>query len=132
MSERQHRPRRPVLEEATRFVLVGLENPGIGLAAILLLQALTPAGPYLANAGGYAVGLGVSFVLNRGWTFRSASKPLVEAGRFLIAFAVCRLANLTTLHLLIEGGLSPYAAQSPAIVISSVAFFLLSRRLVFR
>lgn len=122
-----------LVAQAARFAVVGLANTGIGVAAILGLQTLTPAGPFLANAGGYAIGLAVSFIGNRGWTFGAgdgAAGP--QAARFVAAFAVAYGLNLAALAAGLALGLHPLLAQLPAIAVYSVVFFLLSRGWVFR
>lgn len=122
-----------LLGQALRFGLVGLANTGIGVAVILSLQALTPAGPYLANAGGYAVGLVVSFLGNRSWTFRAGDGAVTpQALRFLGSFALAYGFNIAVLAGGLAAGLPPLLAQLPAIAAYSAAFFLLGRYWVFR
>jgi len=121
------------LAQGARFAAVGLVNTAVGLAVILGLQLLTPLGPYLANAGGYAAGLSVSFLLNRSWTFGAAGAGLDrQALRFALAFAAAYALNLGVLAGGIAAGLPPAAAQLPAICAYTGAFFVASRVWVFR
>lgn len=121
------------LGEALRFGAVGLVNTAVGLGVIYLVMAATPAGPYLANATGYAVGLCVSFTLNRRWTFRSPGRIGGDAGRFLLAFAAAYALNLAVLRVSVaDFGLSPWLAQPMAMAAYTMSFFTLSKVFVFR
>ncbi|MEM9148719.1 MAG: GtrA family protein [Pseudomonadota bacterium] len=121
-----------LLQRALRFGLVGLMNTGIGLAAILAVQELTPAGPYLANGIGYGVGLVVSFLLNRRWTFAADGPALPQALRFALTFAVCYGLNLATLGGLLALGAPAVLAQIGAMAVYTGAFFVASQVFVFR
>jgi len=116
-----------------RFALVGVINTAIGFAAILLGLRLG-LGDYAANATGYGLGLGVSYVLNRSWTFRAANVPSVaEFGRFAAAFGLAYGANLGVLGLGRAAGLAGQPLLHLAgLGIYSVLFFVLSRTIVFR
>jgi putative flippase GtrA len=116
-----------------RFLVVGCANTLVGLAVIYAALGLVGLGEVAANAVGYAVGLGVSFLLNKAWTFRYSGPVLLALPRFLLAFAASYLLNLATLWELIHGwGVNGYLAQAVAVVPYTVSFFLLSKLLVFR
>jgi putative flippase GtrA len=87
-----------------------------------------------ANAAGYAVGLVVSFTLNRHYVFgvRGAVSAR-EVLRFLAAFAFAYGVNVAVL-LAAQSvlGADSALAQLPAIGAYVVIFFLLSQRFVFR
>lgn len=87
-----------------------------------------------ANVAGFAVGLLLSFTLNRYYVFGlkgTASRK--EITRFLTVFAVAYAINVGVL-LFSEKvmGLSSMAAQIPAIAAYCAVFFLLSQKFVFR
>lgn len=126
------RLRRAELGQFLRFAAVGVVNTGVGLAAIIALERLTPAGPYAANAGGYVLGLATSFVLNRLWTFRAAGPAGAQAVRFAAAFAACYALNLGVLTLGLAAGAPGWAAQGAAVAGYTLAFFALGRLVVFR
>ncbi|WP_232492490.1 GtrA family protein [Novosphingobium kaempferiae] len=121
-----------MLKSALRFGLVGLLNTLVGLAVIAALLHVG-AGDYLANAGGYAVGLCLSFTLNRIWTFEVRGPVAAgEAGRFLLAFALAYSVNLAVLTMMRGLGFAQsLIGQGAGIVAYSVCFFLLSRAFVF-
>jgi putative flippase GtrA len=125
-------PAAGLIGQALRFGLVGLANTAVGLGVTYAAMAFGGAGPYAANGLGYAVGLCVSFVLNRRWTFRSTGAPRREAARFLTTFAVAYGVNLAVLHAAVAGlGVDPYLAQPIAMAFYTAIFFVLSRAFVF-
>ena len=116
----------------TRFVTVGILNTGLGLAAIFAAKALLGWGDLAANVFGYAVGLGISFVLNRAWTFRDRGRIAPALPRFVAAFGVAYLANLAMVFGLRDGvGVDSYIAQAAGVVPYTALFFLASRAFVF-
>lgn len=120
------------LRELITFALVGVVNTVLCLAVIWGAGRLG-AGPYVANAIGYAVGLTNSFVLNRTFTFRQAPARPGMPFRFLIAFAVAYVVNLGVLT--VGLGIDPDHAflwQLPAMVAYTLTFFALSKWFVFR
>jgi putative flippase GtrA len=120
------------LRIARRFVLTGLANTVLGLLTIYACAELLGWSPYLANAMGYAVGLSVGFVLNRGWTFGDRRRTAVTAPRYVAAFGISYGANLAVLaaglRLL---SLPATLAQAAALATYSLIFYLLCRYFVF-
>ena len=122
-----------MLARLLRFGLTGLANSAVGWAVIFGGLWAGMSG-LAANAAGYAVGLVLSFTLNRRFVFGVTGK--VGAGevlRFLAAFAIAYGVNVAVL-LAAQGVLgegSPLA-QLPAIGAYIVIFFLLSQFVVFR
>jgi len=106
-----------------RFASVGVLNTLLGYAVIFLCMYVFGLGAVASNVIGYAVGLVMSFLLNRAFTFRSKAAVVPEAVRFVMIFLVAYLANLGVLvlltrHLGIHAGLSQ--------VVAGVAYFLFS------
>jgi putative flippase GtrA len=114
---------------------VGAVNTGIGLSVILLAEFGLKAPPVVANAAGYAVGLAVSFVLNRGFVFRSEAGVSAAGPRYLAAVAACYGLNLLVLQgmraVLPPGDLAHAAAQLCAMGAYTLTLFALSRYWVF-
>lgn len=122
-----------MLGEAIRFGLVGVVNTLVGLFVIYFAMAVLRFGDVEANVLGYAVGLTVSFALNKRWTFAHAGRVLPTAFRFAGAFFVSYALNLATVLLLRDRfGVDPYIAQAAGMPPYTVAFFLLSRYFVFQ
>jgi putative flippase GtrA len=119
-----------------RFAVVGLANTAVGFGVIMTLQFGLRAPPHLANAGGYAVGFVVSFVLNRRFTFADHGRLGPTAVRFAIAalgaFALNQAALSMATRWLGHGGAAPVIAQGIAAVSYTLASFVLCRAWVFR
>ena len=116
-----------------RFALVGLLNTLIGFTVILIGLRIG-IGDYAANALGYGVGLGVSYALNRNWTFRVGEPTSMrEFGRFASAFFMAYAANLAVVSAGRAGGLiSQPFVHVIGLGIYTVSFFAISRLFVFR
>jgi putative flippase GtrA len=116
-----------------RFAAVGVLNTGVGYAVIFACMYLVGLGAVTSNVIGYAVGLVVSYVLNRTFTFRSAAAPSrCEAARFVLTFLLAYLVNLAVLvllirHTVLNGGLAQIVAGG----VYFGLFFVLSRYYVF-
>lgn len=108
-------------------------NTAIGLLAIYAVLFFFNTGPAVANAIGYAIGLAVSFVLNRIWTFgdgRSIGKVLP---RYLLAAVIAYLLNLTVVLIsTYYFGVGPYLVQFFGIGVYTVTIFLSCRWFVFQ
>ena len=115
-----------------RFCLVGLVNTGVGVGTIFAAKAIAAWNDLAANILGYALGLTVSFVLNRGWTFSDHGDIRQAASRFLLAFAVAYPLNLLTVFGLRDlAQVDSYLAQAAGVVPYTLCFFLISRHFVF-
>lgn len=116
-----------------KFVVVGIANTLVGLLAIYLSKWALGFSDVLANISGYIIGLAVSFLLNRGWTFRHLGAVLPTLSRFLAIFAAAYLLNLATVLIAIYSfGVNAYLAQTIGIVPYAAFFYLGSRYFAFR
>jgi putative flippase GtrA len=126
---------RDLVRQASRFGLVGLINTAVGLSLIWLAMASgLPAIP--ANAIGYLVGIMVSFMLNRAWTFRLDGRKQVRASvafrRFFIAAGAAWILNIAVVWSGLElTGISPYLLQLFGVATYSASFFVMCRTWVF-
>jgi len=127
---------RELLGQLARFGAAGLINTGVGFAVIAGLDLGLGVNPALANACGYALGIGLGFVLNRGFVFRSRSGVAASAARFLTAALVAFAINQGVLHLagqlLGAGGPQHLAAQLAAMAVYTTVLFVICRIWVFR
>jgi putative flippase GtrA len=127
---------RTLIALATRFGLAGLINTGLGFAVIAGLDVGLHVAPPLANAAGYLVGMGVGFVLNRRFVFKSQAAASATAPRY----SVVVIAAFTLNQLILRGvgaGLGPgtlqhLSAQLAGMVAYTAAAFLACRFWVFR
>lgn len=94
-----------------RFVLVGLSNTLLGLLVIFACKALLGIADAAANLIGYALLIGLSFVLNRRWTFEDRGHVGTSLLRFLLVLAVAYAANLGTTLAAIGLGVDSYLAH---------------------
>lgn len=85
-----------LVEQAARYGLVGAANTAVGLAIIFLCMALG-LGDIASNAVGYAVGLGLSYLLNSQWTLGHRGSHAAAVSRFLIVVAIAYVANLSAM-----------------------------------
>ncbi len=119
-----------------RFMLVGAVNTAVGLAVILGLQLGLGVKAQLANASGYAVGLVVSFTLNRRLVFSPGGTVRRTAGRY----GLVALAGFTLNQLVLAGAdrlfgrqpLAAGAAQCLAVASYTAVLFVLCHGWVFR
>jgi putative flippase GtrA len=116
-----------------RYVLVGLANTAIGYGCILLLRYGLHWSDLAANAGGYGMGACASYLLNRSFTFQSQRRHGQALPRFVLAMALCYALNAAVLLACLQWLHWPsFASQALALCAYTVAFFVLSRTLVFR
>lgn len=121
-----------ITRQALRFGLVGLANTAIGLLAIYAVLFFFAADPAIANAIGYAVGLVVSFLLNRLWTFSDSRSIAKVLPRYLLTAAISYLLNLSVVLIGTHHfGVGPYLVQFFGIGVYTVAMFLGCRWFVF-
>lgn len=126
---------RNFVRDAFRYGLVGVVNTLVGFSIIIGLEQGFGVNPYLANAGGYAVGVMVSFVLKRRYVF-GKGRSVREAGpRYLASVLFSFALNQGVLFLahavLPEGPLAEITAQLSGMCVYTVVLFLLSRYWVF-
>ena len=118
---------------ALKFLAVGVANTLAGLTVIYGAKWLFRLGDIAANVAGYAVGLALSFLLNKHWTFRFGGPSGKAAVRFLGAFMVAYGANLLTVLTCIRVlGMDGYLAQAIGVIPYTVTFYALSKGFVFR
>jgi len=118
---------------ALKFLAVGVANTLAGLAVIYGAKWLFRLGDIAANVAGYAVGLALSFLLNKHWTFRFGGAASLAAVRFLGAFLVAYSLNLVTVLACIRVlGIDDYLAQAIGVIPYTVSFYAMSKGFVFR
>lgn len=116
-----------------RFLLAGSANTIVGYSMILLLGYGFGLAPKVANAGGYAIGLLLAYVLHHRFTFASDKPHMVAAPRFIVTAICCYFINLATLDACLKLPAIPVAiAQAVAVGAYTLTFYLISRFLVFR
>lgn len=121
------------MTQLIRFALVGVANTALGYAVIFGCMYGLGWSALASNVAGYAIGLIVSFTLNRSFTFRSEGRARAELLRFVCIFAVAWSANFAVLvGLLNVVPMNEVLAQILAGAVYSVLSFVLSKYYVFR
>jgi len=116
----------------SRFVAGGALNTAFGFAVIFLLMALGVAA-VTANVSGYAIGLLLSFTVNRRFVYRAGGAIFRELLRYSGAFLSSFVINLAVLQILIRyAQVNAFVAQIIATLIYVVMMFSLCRMFVFR
>lgn len=116
-----------------RYLLVGVVNTLVGLGIIYLAMYFLHMGIAASNAFGYAVGIVVSFILNKSWTFNSDDHAVYSFLRYLLVLAVAYVVNLeTVLFANYNFNLNPYLSQALGIFPYTAIGFLGSRYFAFR
>ena len=121
-----------IVRQSLRFGMVGLVNTAIGLNTIYAVMFFFKVGPGIANVVGYAIGLTVSFLLNRAWTFSNKRPIALVLPKYLLVAAICYLLNLgAVLTAISYFSANPYLAQLLGVSIYTVCMFLSCRWFVF-
>ncbi len=116
-----------------RYLATGVANTALGLLVIYLLMGLG-LHHWLANAGGYAAGLALSFIVNRAWTFERRGPNWVrDIAPFAAVFATAYLVNLAAILGLIDGlGANRHMAQLVGVLLFATVNFAGLKYVVFR
>lgn len=116
-----------------RYLLVGIANTIVGLGTIYSVMYFLQLKIVYANALGYTVGVLVSFVLNKKWTFKSDDHFVSSLLRFLLVLAVAYAANLgTVLFSVSKFAIDPYIAQALGIIPYTAIGYLGSHYFAFQ
>ena len=122
-----------IVGQILRFGAVGLVNTAIGLLAIYALMYFWGIDPAVANGVGYAIGLTVSFALNRIWTFNDKRSIQAVLPLYLTVAVLCYLSNLTVVLIGVKYfTMDPYLVQFFGISVYTTMMFLGCKWLVFR
>jgi putative flippase GtrA len=119
--------------QLAKYIVVGVANTLLGYAIIFACMYLLGLGPAISNVIGYALGLAISYLMHRHFTFNSTQRRDTEVLRFVVVFAVAYLLNLGALMLLIHHFMvSKDVAQIAAGVVYVGASFVMQKLWVFR
>lgn len=122
----------PTLGQLFRFVIVGGANTAVGLGTILAMRYGLGTSDLLANFLGYAVGISVSFLMNRSFTFgdRSAMGPALF--RFAISVGIAYLVNVAVLMFCLRVvAATSLVSQIAGMISYTVTFFVLAKLFAF-
>ena len=113
------------VESIVKFLLVGVVNTLVGLGVIWITKEMLGASDTAGNLTGYTVGVTVSFLLNKQWTFRFRGDRGASLPRFLAVFVISYSANLATVLSLVRlTSLDSFLCQAAGTVPYSALFYL--------
>ena len=91
--------------EQVRFIIVGVLNTIIGMAAMLIAYNIFHLGYWISSAMDYIIGSIFSYFANKYFTFQSEKKSGAEVVRFVINIVVCYVLAYSIAKPVIEWGL---------------------------
>jgi putative flippase GtrA len=116
--------------EVLRFGAVGIVS-NIALYMVYVVLTAAGIGHKWAMTAIYCLGVLLTYVLNRRWTFKHAGGRRA-LGRYWLAYGFCYALNLALLVLLVDiGGFPHQAVQALAICLIALLTFLLQKHWVF-
>lgn len=114
-----------------RFTMVGAGNTLVGLAVIYAAK-LMDIGDSAANAIGYTVGFGLSFYLNKQWTFSYDGSFTKAFVRYFAVVLLAYAANFITVWSAINVfGVNSYLSQALGVPAFTIVNYLGSRLYAF-
>lgn len=121
-----------VASEVKRFSRYGLVGLGTNLSLYALFVLLVRVGvsPVLSAGVCYGLGVAMSYVLNRKWTFASSDGHRHDLPKFMIAYGVGLVSTLLTISLLLRW-LPAEFAQIVNIGVTAVMIYTCLRLLRF-
>ena len=94
-----------------RYLLIGIINTIVGFGTIFLLMYIG-VNPYVSNICGYALGITVSYLLNKRFNFRSKRTHKVAYPRFLLSVLTAYCVNFGVLFVTYSVlGINKYISQ---------------------
>lgn len=121
------------MKQFSRFIAVGIFNTLLGYSVIFSCSYLLGMSPEFSNAVGYTVGLILSYILNRYYTFNSRQSRRGEIIRFLSIFAFAYAVNFVVLLIMIyKLNMHEIASQIIAGLFYTVMSYLMNKFYVFK
>lgn len=119
----------PEVRRFSRYGIVGL-GTNLSLYLVFLLLLRLTVQPVAAAGICYVLGVAMSYLLNRRWTFASTDSPWRDIAKFLCAYGLGLVSTILTLNLLLRM-LSPASAQLLNIAITAIVIYGCLRMLRF-
>ena len=88
--------------EQVRFIIVGVMNTVIGMAAMLIAYNVFHLGYWISSAMDYIIGSIFSYFANKYFTFQSQRKSGMEIVRFIINIVICYILAYSIARPLME------------------------------
>ncbi|NTV31655.1 GtrA family protein [candidate division WWE3 bacterium] len=118
--------------EIVRDLIAGVANSVAGYGTFWVLLHQIRWNPWLANAGSYALGLMVAYLLNLRFVFRDSSHSAGAFLRFFLGFASSYALNLAVMQITLnEIKLRPEYSQLFAMASYTISFYLFNKFIVW-
>lgn len=118
--------------EMLRYGAAGVVNTAVGYAVFWVMLRLLDVSVALSNATGYAVGLVVSYALNKKYVFLSSrpkkNAPIIFAGSFVAAFSINQFVLIYSVYSL---DIAPEIGQIMGMSVYTGVFYLLNKFAVY-
>ena len=115
-----------------RYFTIGIFNTIIGYGIIFILMALGVI-PEIANIIGYIIGIIISYILNKIFTFKTKTKSKKEFFRFVICMICSYLINIIVLVILYRYiGIDKYIATIIASIFYTFSGYIFSKYFAFK
>lgn len=115
----------------TKYMIIGVLNTIIGYSVMFSLMLINIM-PELSNFFSYAVGIIISYFLNKKYNFKSTRRHQKEFPKFLLSMLFGYSLNLLTLIILHRTyKVNPYLSQIIAGTIYIISGYTLSNKWVF-
>ena len=115
-----------------KYLLVGIINTIVGYGIIFFLM-FVGVSPEISNIVGYAVGISVSYVLNKIYTFQSKAHPKKEFPKFVLSLLASYTLNFLTLVLCIHIlKINPYISQIISGAVYTISGFVFLKYFAFK
>ena len=115
-----------------RYCAVGVVNTCVGLGTIYFGMYALNMGSVPANMLGYAIGITVSFTLNKYWTFSRRDNAQSQIVKFLMVTGCAYVVNLATILIADRFGANKYLAQALAVGPYLVVGYIGNRYFTFK
>lgn len=120
---------RSEITRLTRYGVVGLFTNG-SIYLVFLVMIWIGIYPVLASGLCYGLGVALSYLLNRRWTFNSQGAHRQDLPRFILAYGIGLLVTLISMWRLIQI-MIPELAQLVTAVVTAVSIYASLRLLRF-
>ncbi len=115
-----------------KYLIVGIINTIVGYGIIFSLMYIGIS-PEISNLIGYSIGICVSYVLNKIYTFQSKAHPRNEFPKFVASLLIAYGLNFLTLVFCVRViHINAYVSQIISGVVYTLSGFLLAKYFAFR
>ncbi|MEM3845541.1 MAG: GtrA family protein [Candidatus Parvarchaeota archaeon] len=116
----------------SKYLLVGLMNTIVGYGIIFSLMYVGVS-PEVSNIIGYAIGITVSYVLNKIYTFKSKAHPKKEFPKFVASLLAAYGLNFVTLVICVRIlHINAYVSQIISGAVYTLSGFVFVRYFAFK